>query len=466
MKALLIGSPDRCEEIKSALSRTPVSFGSVHDLGNLRKKAAQKEFGCAVFDYDSVSPYGPDARPDFLRALKGSKIDFIFMTSGHGLSVVREAKAMGAKDFILRPYNDRELNLHFGACFCKKIKIACIGGGTGLFNILSGVKKIPNTLVTSIVGMSDDGGSTGRLRVSFGVLPPGDVRKSLVALSNAPKLMNQVLQYRFKSGGKGFRGHNFGNIFLVALSEIKGSMKEGIKSLSDILNIQGIVVPVTTSDIRLNARFENNTVIAGESRIDLGAGRSPDLHIKDIWHEPKAECNIDAYASVMFSDAVIIGPGDLFTSVITNLIVEDMRKAIAETNAKRIYVCNLMTKPGETADYDAFHHIKDIVRHLKGDHLDYVIISNTRLSSGVLRRYAKKRQFPVNAGSLKRIRKITGAKIILADVGHETDLVRHDSQKIKYAIEKILGRDIRKRDLLRKKDKCPVTYNIQDTACV
>jgi uncharacterized cofD-like protein len=291
------------------------------------------------------------------------------------------------------------------------------------------------------------------------------VRKSLVALSNAPALMNQVLQYRFKAGGKSFIGHNFGNIFLVALSEIKGSMKEGIKSLSDILNIQGIVVPVTTADISLNARFEDNTVIRGESRIDLGKGRSPRLRIKDIWHEPKAKCNIDAYASIIYSDVVIIGPGDLFTSVITNLIVEDMREAIAKTDAKKIYICNLMTKPGETPGYDAFEHIKDIIKYLKGDYLDYVVMSNTKLSRNVLDLYARKGQSKVSVGTLKRMHGITRAKIVLADVGHGTDLVRHDNQKIKGVIEKILSRDFGKSSSFLKRPGCWAAQSPSDIVC-
>ncbi|MDD5679878.1 MAG: uridine diphosphate-N-acetylglucosamine-binding protein YvcK [Candidatus Omnitrophica bacterium] len=442
MRALLIGTKDRCEEMKNTLIRNPVSFEYAHTLDHLRKKIRQGRFTCAVFDDDSVSSYGKNARLNFLRALKSSKKDFIFVTSSSSFSTVHEAKAMGATDFIIKPYNEREFGLHFNACCYKKIKVSCIGGGTGLFNILSAVKQIPNTFITSIVGMSDDGGSTGRLRVSFGILPPGDVRKSLVGLSNAPALMNQVLQYRFKAGGAGFRGHNFGNIFLAALSEIKGSMKEAIKSLSNILNIQGIVIPVTTTSIKLNAMLEDNTVVRGESKIDIAEGRSPDLRIKKLWHEPKAECNMDAYASVIYADAVIIGPGDLFTSVITNLIVPGIRQAIAKTGAKRIYICNLMTEPGETPNYGAFEHIKDVVKYLKGDHIDYAVISNTKLSGKVLEHYARKGQFQVSSGGVKKIHKITKAKILLADVGHETDLVRHDSNKIKNAIEVILGEDI------------------------
>jgi len=287
--------------------------------------------------------------------------------------------------------------------------------------------------------MADDGGSTGKLRESFGILPTGDVRRNLVALSNAPLLMNEVLQHRFKSGGENFKGHSFGNLFLTALTEIKGSMKESVKCLGDILNIQGIVIPVTDTRVKLNALFEDGTIISGESKIDIAEGRQPDLRVKDLWHEPQAECNIDAYASILNSDEVIMGPGDLFTSIITNLIVEHMPEAIAKTEAKKIYVCNLMTKPGETAHYGVLEHVRDVVTYLGGDYLDYVIISNTKLSDRALRRYKAKGQFPVKAGNLKKMKEVTKARIILADVGHETELVRHDSDKLKDLIQKITG---------------------------
>jgi uncharacterized cofD-like protein len=196
---------------------------------------------------------------------------------------------------------------------------------------------------------------------------------------------------------------------------------------------------VTTTVATLNAQFEDGTTVAGETAIDLGEGRSPDLHVTRLWHEPATECNEDAYASIMFSDAVIIGPGDLYTSVITNLVVCNMAEAIAKTSAKKVYVCNLMTKPGETANFDAYEHIKEMIKYLKGDHLDYIIISNTILSQEALNRYAEKGQFQVKVDDVEEIRKITKAKIILADVGHETELIRHDSDKIKDVLAQILG---------------------------
>lgn len=438
-KILLVAKGSFSESIKSILEQISIPFAPVSAVTELKKRIGQGNIACALFDDDSFLGRRDPKRFEFLNILKESKIDYIFLTSGSSFSDIDEAKSMGAKEIIINPYNYREFILRVNACYYKKARIACIGGGTGLFNLLMGIKKLPNTLINSVVAMSDSGGSTGKLREYFGVLPPGDIRRNLVALSNAPVLMNEVLQHRFKSGGEAFMGHSFGNLFLTVLSEIKGSMKEGVKALGDLLNIKGIVIPVTDTSVSLKAMFDDGTVVEGESKIDNAEGRHPDSRITDLWHEPKAECNVDAYSSILNSDAVVIGPGDLFTSVITNLVVERISEAVARTSAKKIYVCNLMTKPGETARYGAFEHIREVVNYLGGDNLDYVVISNTKLSDKALRSYKTKGQFPVSRGSLKKISQITKAKIIMANVGHETELVRHNSEKLKDVLGKIIG---------------------------
>ena len=438
-KILLVCKKEASEEIGGILSQISIPYELTFNARALKKRIKHGDIACALFDDDAFSGRRDPMRFAFLKMLKDSKKGYLFLTSSPSFSVADEASGMGAEAVIVRPYNTREFILRVNACYYRKMRIACIGGGTGLFNLLVGLKTLPRVLVNSIVAMSDDGGSTGRLRESFGVLPPGDVRRNLVALSNAPALMNEVLQHRFRSGGETFAGHNFGNLFLTVLAEIKGSMKEGVKCLGDILNIQGVVVPVTDTRVKLKAMFEEGTVITGESKIDIAEGRHPDYRIKDLWHEPKAECNIDAYTSILMSDAVVIGPGDLFTSVITNLVVEHIPEAIAKTGARKIYVCNLMTKPGETARYGVFEHVREIINYLGGDYLDYIIVSNTKLSEKGLRRYRTKGQFPVKLGNLEKLQEITRAKIIMADVGHETELVRHDADKLRNIIRKMLG---------------------------
>jgi len=287
------------------------------------------------------------------------------------------------------------------------------------------------------VNMSDDGGSSGKLSQSMGILPPGDIRRSLVALSNAPELMNQIVQYRFDHSGV-FQGHSFGNIFLAVLSQIKGSMPEAVRALSDILNIQGIVLPATVTLTKLVARFENGQVVEGESKIDLCEGREGDLRIEKLWHEPEATCDADAYSAIINSELVTIGPGDLFTSVITNLTVKNIREALAKTKAKKLYICNLMTKPGETSNFNAADHIREIIKYMGGDFLDYILISNTTLSKESIAEYAKKKQSPVKTGDMGSIRSLTKAQVITADIGNQKELVRHDSEKLKKEIQKII----------------------------
>lgn len=438
-KILVISKGSPCEEMNNILVQIAIPAELACSASSVKKRLRQEDIACAIFDNDSFKGHKDRSRTEILTLLKDLKKDFIFLTSLPSFEIIHEAKIAGAKEFIIRPYNHREFILRINACYYNKMKVTCIGGGTGLFNLLLGLKQLPHVLINSIVAMTDDGGSTGRLRESFGILPPGDVRRNLVALSNAPVLMNEVLQHRFKSIGNIFEGHSFGNLFLTVLAEIKGSMKEGVKSLGDILNIQGIVIPVTDTPVRLGAMFDDGNIVIGESKIDTAEGRHPEACIKKLWHVPKVETSADAYASILNSDAVLIGPGDLFTSVITNLVVGHVSEAIVRTNAKKIYICNLMTKLGETAHYGAFEHIKEIIDYLGGDYLDYVIISNTRFSAEALKRYRAKGQLPVEAGDLGKIKGITKAKIVLADVAHETELVRHHNEKLKNVIGKLLN---------------------------
>ncbi len=317
-------------------------------------------------------------------------------------------------------------------------RIACLGGGTGLFTLLSGLKTLSGLSLSSIVSMSDDGGSTGKLRDIFGILPPGDVRRSLVALSTAPDLLNELMQYRFEKG-KGLKGHSFGNLFLTALSEMRGSMSQAVKSASDILNIQGQVIPVTETVNTLKAELENGSIIHGESRIDLFEANNPKLsRIKRLWQEPVTSANPDALEALHNSHFILLGPGDLFTSVISNLIVSGIAEAVVSSHAKKIYVCNIMTKPGETTRFKVSDHVREIVRYLQQDALDYVLCSATHFSKASLEKYARKGQVPVVEGHAKKIRSVTRAKILWEDVASDRELVRHDSLKLANVLKKII----------------------------
>ncbi|MDP3791746.1 MAG: uridine diphosphate-N-acetylglucosamine-binding protein YvcK [Candidatus Omnitrophota bacterium] len=439
-KFLLIGSENFVDEIKPALSELALEIEIAQDYQEIVSVLRKKSIDIVLFDADHY-PLKSSSLQKIFKLLKQSKKEFVVFSGIKNISTVLKAGEIGSSDYILKPYNFRELSLRLTAILNHRKKIVCLGGGTGLFNLLMGLKNLPDVLPISVVSTTDDGGSSGKLRESFGVLPPGDVRRSLVALSTAPEAMNDIMTYRFTEGGC-FVGHSLGNLLLTALTKIKGSMSLAVSGLSDILNIQGIVLPVAITKSKLCALFEDGTVIKGESNIDLGKGRPPDLRIKKCWHEPPPKCNPNSFASIINADIVIMGPGDLYTSVITNLLIGDIRQAVTGTKSKKFYICNIMTKPGETSDFTALDHIKEIVKYLKQDCLDYVIISdNSSLSKGALLRYSRKKQFPVQVGDISEIKRITNAKIIIADVAHETELIRHDNQKIADCLIKIIRQE-------------------------
>jgi len=337
--------------------------------------------------------------------------------------------AAGVRDVLATPLHKRELVLRLSALLHRKTRIACVGGGTGLFNVLSGLKDAPHVLLSSIVAMSDDGGSSGRLRTSFGVLPPGDVRRSLVALSNAPAVMNHVMQYRFE-GGDGLDGHSLGNLLLTALCELGGGMQGAVKALGDVLNVQGLIMCVTDRSTTLCAELADGRIVRGESAIDQCIDRSSTLRIRRVWQEPPAETSVDAMASLLGADLIVIGPGDLYTSVLAGLIVGGVADAVRASRARRLYVCNLMTKRGETSGYDVADHVAPIVEALGADVLDYVLVSTSAMSPEAVQAYAAQSQHPVAASSEARLREVTRARVVTGDVGHHADLVRHESAKL------------------------------------
>jgi uncharacterized cofD-like protein len=346
--------------------------------------------------------------------------------------------AAGAREVLSTPLHKRELILRLGAVLQKKLRVACIGGGTGLYTVLDGMKDAKRVLLGSIVTMSDDGGSSGQLRASFGILPPGDVRRSLVALSNAPEVMSYVMQYRF-AGGEGLSGHSLGNLLLTALCELTGSMQNAVKTLGDILNVQGLVMCVTESATLLCAEFEDGRTVRGESAIDRGLERPDTLRIRKLWHEPAAETTADVFASLLAADLIVIGPGDLYTSLLAALSIDGVPEAIRKSRAKCLYICNLMTKPGETSGYDAADHAAAIVETLGEDALDYVLVSCTELDPDAVHSYAGLAQHPVVV-DLDRLKAATRAEAILGDIGHRAQLVRHDSIKVRSEILDLLFR--------------------------
>ena len=321
-------------------------------------------------------------------------------------------------------------------------KIVVIGGGTGSFTLLSGLKHYASN-ITALVNMADDGGSTGQLRDELGVLPPGDVRQCLVALSDSPKTRD-LFNYRFEEGS--FKGHAFGNLFLTALQKMTGDFVQGVELASEVLNITGRVEPTTLTDVTLCAEGIDGDPIKGEFTIahkELAARPK-------IWLEPEAIANPRAVEAILNADMVVVAPGNLYGSLGPALVVPGISKALHETNAKCVYVANLVTKPGPTAGYKVHDFADEIERLAGGEFLDYVVYNTAQPSEKLLEKYAHDGEYGVeiDQAELKsRGWAAKGAKII-ADaswegaqqsdpLAHVRSFIRHDPDAVARQLMKI-----------------------------
>ena len=264
-------------------------------------------------------------------------------------------------------------------------KIVTIGGGTGSFMLLSGLREYP-VEITAIVSMADDGGSTGVLRDELGVLPPGDVRQCLVALSHSSDMLRDLMNYRFQEGG--LSGHSFGNLFLSALEKITGSFAEGVEEAAQILNVKGEVVPVTGTDTSLKVKLADGTVLEGEHEINTSKQLGK-VGIKKAFLHPKAKANPRAIEKILEADLIVIGPGNHYCSIIPNLLVEGVSEAIQRSKAKVVYNCNLVNKRGHTDGYSANDYVEEINSYLGGDRVDFVIFNKKKPVEELLVRYRK-----------------------------------------------------------------------------
>lgn len=317
--------------------------------------------------------------------------------------------------------------------FSQKHNVVVIGGGTGTFMVISALKEYPLDL-TAVVSMADDGGSTGILRDQYGVLPPGDVRRALVALSQESETLRELFNYRFENGG--LAGHSFGNIFLSALEKIKGNFASAVLEASRVLNVRGRVLPVTLGNVRLHARLSDGKVIKGETNIDIPKTKMR-AKIEKVWLSPPAKINKDAKKAISEADLIVMGPGDLYTSLIPNLLVKGVPEAIKKSKAKKVYICNLMTKFGETHNFKAEDFTDEIEKYLGRGVLDYVIFNNKKPHAKVLARYKKeKAEFIeppiVRSHALPAGRSASnnnGLKYILADLLDDGPFIRHNPRQ-------------------------------------
>lgn len=300
-------------------------------------------------------------------------------------------------------------------------KIVAIGGGTGMSNLLRGLKQYSSNL-TAIVTVADDGGSSGLLRRDMGVIPPGDIRNCIAALADSEPLVTELFQYRFdERSGDGIAGHSFGNLFIVAMSRVTGSMEEAIRETSRVLRVRGKILPSTLSDVALAARLADGEVVRGESSIP-----KRHQHIEEVWIEPAGvPVNAEAVRALRDADLIVIGPGSLYTSVLPNLLVRGIAEALIASRAHRVFISNVATQFGETDGMNAAEHYQAVRRHL--NHRDFadIVLANSDLPAEPLPE--EWRSQPVVASPEDDY---GSARLVLADLVDVTKRYRHDADQL------------------------------------
>ena len=307
-------------------------------------------------------------------------------------------------------------------------KIVVIGGGTGIHGLLSGLKKYTGN-ITAVVTMMDSGGSSGRLRDEFGHLPPGDSRQALVALipdDRSSLTLRRLFNFRF-SKGNGLEGHSFGNLFLSALTEISGGVDKAMIEASKLLGIKGRVLPVTLTHSNLVAMLQDATEIVGETNIDVRKTK-PAVPIDYVYLDPAAYVYPPVLEAIENADVIVLGPGDLYTSIIPNLLVDGVAEAINFSKAKKVYICNLMTKRGESDGFKASDFISEIKTYLDNGKIDYAVVSKSTFPEKILKRYRQEASVPVEL-DLDKCEKLA-KNILVRDIADMGNLVRHNPGKI------------------------------------
>ncbi|MGB8954726.1 MAG: YvcK family protein [Tumebacillaceae bacterium] len=315
----------------------------------------------------------------------------------------------------------------------RKPRIVVVGGGTGLSVLLRGLKEF-DIDITAIVTVADDGGSSGRLRSDFDMPPPGDIRNCLVAMSDTEPLMEKLWQYRF-STGEGLAGHSFGNLFIAAMTNVTGDFETALQESSRVLAVSGRVLPAVREAVILRAFFADGSFVEGESQIPLVNKKIErvEVHPNDL--DPLPE----SLEAIEGADAIVIGPGSLYTSILPNLLVKNLTEAIQKSSAKKIYVCNVMTQQGETDDYTASDHVKAIYDHIGVELFDYILVNSAQIPPAVVEQYREQQAAPVVA-DLWNLQNM-GLHVIARNFLHYSIYARHDAKRISEQILALLGRD-------------------------
>lgn len=325
---------------------------------------------------------------------------------------------MGKGDLVEKIYEKRILE--------RGPKVVVIGGGTGLSTLLTGLKHRTSN-ITAIVTVADDGGSSGRIREEFGVLPPGDIRNCLVALADSEDILGPLFQFRFTEG-KGLDGHNFGNLFITALARVTGDFAKAIKESSKVLAIRGKVYPATLEKVKLVARREDGTSVEGECRIR----DEKDSPIERLSLKPKdCKATDESVAAIKEADVIILGPGSLYTSVMPNLLIDGIQNAVVRSKATKIYICNVMTESGETDDYSVSDHIKTIIKHTRPGVVNCCIANVSRIPEGLYEKYKIQGQYPVKLDHMdEKWMEDENIQLVKAHISGAEEFVRHDPEKL------------------------------------
>ena len=312
-------------------------------------------------------------------------------------------------------------------------KVVRIGGGSSGYTILRGLKQYPLDL-TAIVNMFDSGGSSGVLRDELGILPPGDVRRALAALADGKQawILRELFNFRFKEAGS-VNGHSFGNLFLAALSSIYGNDLEAIKKASQILNLKGKVLPVSLDKSHIHAELEDGTKIEGETNIDVPK-HDGSMRIKELTLEPPATILPEAKDAILEADIIVIGPGDLYTSIIPNLLVKGVPEALQKTRAKKVVVCNLMTKWGETHGFSAADMVKELLRYSDLPKFEYAICNTKVPGKKLIDAYKEEKKYPMKCD--EELAELVD-EVITGDFFSEADIARHDADKLAKVIAEL-----------------------------
>ena len=314
-------------------------------------------------------------------------------------------------------------------------KVVVIGGGTGLSTMLKGIKKYTSD-ITAVVTVADNGGSSGKIREELGIMPPGDIRNCRVALANTEPIMEQLLQDRFKEGS--LNGQNFGNLLIATLAEITGSFEEAVHVTSKVLAITGKVLPVTLEDVHLQAQFEDGITVMGETEI-VEYGKQKGSNICCIELNPKEPSPTkEVIQALQEAEIIILGPGSLYTSIIPNLLVKDISKHIEASQAKKVYIANIMTQPGETSRISLEGHIEILEHYLGKNILDAVIVNNEKVTKEQMKEYEEEGAMLLGIDEChdiwKRIKRI---EVPLIKIHKDKKFIRHDPEKLAKCIFQI-----------------------------